>query len=174
MTPVVAQELPFRDLLDVLLTVCGKDPDRIQELLLRGSVVQSASRFRWIGLDADSSRLQAALALFPDSDVSRVFDAGRCVSATLVGERTRVELPRELAGERRFLRRRSFWDVLMAVVAMSQPQYVEYSYRDHADRFQAVIDAAPLLEAAGLLTYSGLVEQVRRSPIDRVELLVTR
>src|SRR5450756_1325760 len=51
-TPVVVQEMPVRELVEYMLGVTGKDEARIRELLLRGSLVSGASRFRWTGWDA--------------------------------------------------------------------------------------------------------------------------
>ena len=55
-TPVVVQEMPVRELVEYMLGVTGKDEARIRELLLRGSLVSGASRFRWAGWDADLRR----------------------------------------------------------------------------------------------------------------------
>ena len=52
-TPVVVQEMPVRELVEYMLGVTGKDEARIRELLLRGSLVSGASRFRWTGWDVD-------------------------------------------------------------------------------------------------------------------------
>ena len=52
-TPVVVQELPMRELVEHILGVTGKDEPRIGEMLLRGTLVSGASRFRWEGWEAD-------------------------------------------------------------------------------------------------------------------------
>ena len=51
-TPVVIQEMAVRELVEYMLGVTGKDEARIAELLLRGSLVSGASRFRWTGWPA--------------------------------------------------------------------------------------------------------------------------
>ena len=53
LTPVVAQELAVRDLIEHVLGLAGKDEARIREILLRGTLVSGASRFRWEGFRAD-------------------------------------------------------------------------------------------------------------------------
>src|ERR1700690_2849100 len=95
LTPVVAQELPVRELIEHMLGVTGKDEQRIRELLLRGTLVSGASRFRWTGWTADLESLRELLASFPDPDPSRQFAAERCVRATLRGGRQVIEIPRE-------------------------------------------------------------------------------
>src|SRR5438874_1143259 len=52
-TPVVAREMPLRELVEYMLGVTGKDEGRVRELLLRGTLVSGASRFRWAGWEAD-------------------------------------------------------------------------------------------------------------------------
>ena len=66
-TPVVVQEMPVRELVEYMLGVTGKDEARIRELLLRGSLVSGASRFRWAGWEADLQNLRELLATFPGS-----------------------------------------------------------------------------------------------------------
>ena len=72
-TPVVVQEMPVGELVEYMLGVTGKDEARIRELLLRGSLVSGASRFRWTGWDAGLENLRELLATFPDPDPSRPF-----------------------------------------------------------------------------------------------------
>ena len=57
-TPVVVQEMPVGELVEYMLGVTGKDEARIRELLLRGSLVSGASRFRWTGWDAGLENLR--------------------------------------------------------------------------------------------------------------------
>ena len=46
-TPVVVQEIGTRELVEYMLGLTGKDEARVRELLLRGTLVSGASRFRW-------------------------------------------------------------------------------------------------------------------------------
>ena len=73
-TPVLVQELPLRELVGHMLGLTGKDEKRIRELLLRGTLVSGASRFRWTGWDADSDGIRHLLAGFPDPEPARLFD----------------------------------------------------------------------------------------------------
>ena len=52
-TPVVVREIPIRELIEHMIGITGKDEGRVHELLLRGTLVSGASRFRWAGWDAD-------------------------------------------------------------------------------------------------------------------------
>src|SRR5580704_4481188 len=88
LTPVVVQEMPVRDLIEHMLGITGKDEARIRELLKRGTLVSGASRFRWVGWDADGGDVRDVLLTFPDADPSRRFDASRCLRATLRGVRS--------------------------------------------------------------------------------------
>jgi len=176
LTQVVVQELGMRELIEQVLALAGKDEARIREILLRGTLVSGASRFRWEGLRAEAEDLREALAAFPDPDPSIAFAPARCVHAVLRGGRAVIEIPRE-AGERKgIFARASFWDALMRVVA-SGAAYEGYSYRDRADRYArefTVVEADGVRAAAAALKYSTLREQIRGAAFTRAELLAAR
>lgn len=177
LSPVVAREMPIRELIEALLAAAGKDAERIRALLGRGVLVSGDSRLRWEGWTADLDALQEVLATFPDPDPLRPFAATACVRAVLKAGNTRIEIAREAARERRLFRKESFWDALMEVAASAGPRYAGYSYRDRADRYAAEIgreQAARLRECASLLRYSSLEGQVRRAHLDALELVVER
>ncbi len=177
LTPVVARDMPVRELVGLMLAVTGKDPARIRELLLRGTLVIGASRFRWTGWEADSARLLAMLATFPDADPSRPFAAERCFLATLHGAGRVIELPKEIAARRGLLRRASFWGELMKAASTASPRYLDYSYKEQADCYRQDLTAdasAAIRQAARLLRYSALEQQVRATAIDAVDLFVRR
>jgi len=115
-TPVVLQELPVRELVEHLLGVAGKDESRIREILLRGTLVSGASRFRWAAWEADLESLRELLATFPDADPSRPFAAAGCIRAILRGGRHAIEIPREAAARKSLFQRKTFWDLLMEVI----------------------------------------------------------
>jgi len=177
LTPVVVQQLPIRELIEHILGIAGKDEPRIREILLRGTLVSGASRFRWDGWHADDESLHEILAAFPDPDPSLSFNASRCVRTILRGGRQAIEISRE-AGERKSLFQRStFWDLLMQVVTVAPPAYVGYSYRDRADRFlrEFTRDEADRLRAGSeAVRYSTLKDQIRASAFSQAELYVTR
>src|SRR5271166_3763855 len=116
LTPVVVQELPVRELVEHILGLTGKDEPRIRELLLRGSLVSGASRFRWAGWEQDVESLRELLATFPDPDPSLRFEAANCVKVVLRGGRAAIEISREAVDRKSLFQRHTFWELLMQVV----------------------------------------------------------
>jgi hypothetical protein len=176
-TSVVAQDLPLRDLVEHMLGITGKNEARVRELLLRGTLVSGASRFRWTGWEADLDGLRELLATFPSDDPARVFVPGRCVRAVLRGGRQAIHIPREAGARKPLLRRESFWDVLMDLAAAGEIQYLHYSYKDRADcyRLDMPLAAAEKLRGASeVVTYSSLREQIRSAGFVWAELYVER
>jgi len=176
-TPVVVQELSLRELVEHVLGVAGKDEARIREILRRGALVTGASRFRWEGWEADAEGLRELLATFPDADPARPFAAANCRRAVLCGARHRLELPREALSRKPLFRRGSFWDALMEVVTARASAYVEYSYRDRADRYLREFDPAEterLRAASEAVRFSTLRDHIRRGAFLHAELYVAR
>src|SRR5229473_5797507 len=143
-TPVVVREIPIRELIEHMIGITGKDEGRVHELLLRGTLVSGASRFRWAGWDADREAIESLLATFPDPDPHRPFAAERCVRAALRGPGRRIEIPREIGVRKPLFQRASFWDTLMGVAASSEVRYVDYVYRERADCYSAALSVAAL------------------------------
>ncbi len=176
-TPVVVRQMPLRELIDEMLAVTGKDHERIRAALRRGSFVSGGTRFRWEGHEAEAAELAALLAGFPDSEPGRPFDWSHCLRIVLRAQRQRLEFPRTAAAERRLFRRRSFWDVLVELTASNAPHYVEYSYRDRADRYRLELErqaACHLRGNSGLMKFPALARQVRDLAVESVEFLVER
>ena len=176
-TQVVVQEMPLRELVELMLGLTGKDAGRVRELLLRGTLVSGGSRFRWTGWDAEIAALESLLATFPDPEPKRAFSAERTICAVLRGPGCRIEVTREAGAPRRFLHGRSFWAVLMELAAAGAPRYIEYSYKLRADCYRvepARTAAALLRENAGALKYSTLESQVRQAAVESIDLYVAR
>ena len=180
-TPVVVQEMPVGELVEYMLGVTGKDEARIRELLLRGSLVSGASRFRWTGWDAGLENLRELLATFPDPDPSRPFAASHCTRATLRGGRQPIEIAREAATRKALFQRESFWDALMKMVAGAGPTYAPvyagYSYRERADRYLREFTHAELGQlraSSALVRYTILSDQIRTLAFTQAELYVKR
>ena len=176
-TRVVVQDLPLRDLVEHMLGITGKNEERVRELLLRGTLVSGASRFRWTGWEAELDALRELLATFPGDDPARRFQSGRCVRAVLRGGRQAIEIPREAGARKPLLRKASFWDVLMELADAGEIRYVHYSYKDRADcyRFEMPLAAAERLRAASeAVKYSSLREQIRSAGFVWAELYVER
>jgi hypothetical protein len=177
LTRVVVQEMPFHELIDVLLGIAGKDSARVQELLLRGSVVSGASRYRWDGWAVGAEELADALRAFPDPEPQRTFVPDACVRAVLHTSRASLDIPREAAAKKGLLRRTSFWDRLLSVIMAAAPAYRTYSYRDRADVYGARLDDAAnasIREAAPLIRYATLRDRVAAQTFDTIDLLTRR
>jgi hypothetical protein len=152
-TPVVVEEMAAAELVEVLLGVAGKDVERIRGLLARGSIVSGATRFRWAPLEITAEDLEAVFRRFPDPEPARAFDAAGCTRVLLRGPSKTVYVARETAARRGLLRRRTMWDALMSIAGRCEPEYVDYSYRERADRYRVKLpaDAAAELRAYGFL-----------------------
>ncbi len=177
LTPVVVQELPVRELVEHLLGVTGKDEARIRDILLRGTMVSGASRFRWTGWAAEVEDLRELLATFPDAEPGRVFAAERCLRVVLRGGRQAIEVRREAAERKGLFQRETFWALLMEVAGGGAFRYGGYSYRDRADRFTRELSAGEaerLRAGCDAVRYSTLREQIRIVGFTSVEALVTR
>lgn len=177
LTPVVVQDLPVRELVEHLLGVAGKDEMRIRELLLRGSLVSGASRFRWQGWEQDPESLRELLATFPDPDPTRHFDPEACGKVVLRGGRIAIEISREAAERKGIFQRHTFWDHLLQVVGGGPISYSGYSYRDRADRFTRGIspeEMERIRSGAETVRYSTLRDQIRTVAFLSAELHTRR
>jgi hypothetical protein len=177
LTPVVVQEMALRDLLEHVLGVTGKDEARIRDLLLRGTLVSGATRFRWGGWEAEAEALRELLGTFPDPEPLRAFASETCLRAILRGGRQAIEVAREPCLRKGLFQRKSFWESLMTVASVGEAAYLGYSYRDRADRYLREFthsEAEQLRAEAGSIQYSTLREQVRTVAFWQVELFTRR
>jgi hypothetical protein len=177
LTAVVVQDLPLGELIEHMLGVAGKDEPRIREILLRGTLVAGASRFRWAGWEAGAEDLRTLLAAFPDPDPWLPFDPARCFRAALRGGRRAIEIPREAAAGKGLFRRGTFWDTLMEIAGDGGAVYSTYSYRSRADVYLRDFSAAEvgrLRAAAGALRYSTLRDQIQGVGFGMAELHASR
>jgi hypothetical protein len=150
--PVVRQTFGLDELLDMILSVAGKDLTRVQQLLHSGTVVYHFYRYTWTGFDADPAQLSAALAKFPDSDPARPFAPNFCTNAVFDGPGTNprhlLDLTKEAASKRKLFSRQSFWQRLMDIAAEEYPVYEKYSYSRRADMYSVMMDSENLLKIA--------------------------
>ena len=135
--PVVRQAFSSTELVDMVVSVAGKDLARVQKILSAGTVVFHSFRYWWTGFEADPAALRELLQKYPDADPSRAFRADDCAEVILESSGTpprhSLRIRREEAGKRRLLRSRSFWDNLMNLARNAAPTYREYSYSQHGD-----------------------------------------
>lgn len=176
-TPVVVREIPIRELVEHIVTIAGKDEERVREILLRGTLLSGASRFRWSGWQADRDDIRSVLATFPDADPGRPFAAEFCTRVVLRGGARPIEIPREAGARKAVFHRRSYWDVLMEVLSSADIRYQEYSYRHGADCYRAALSAAAaerLRAASDDMQYTTLREQIRSAGFLWAEVYVER
>ena len=135
--PVVRQAFSSTELVDMVVSVAGKDLARVQKILSAGTVVFHSFRYWWTGFEADAASLREILQKYPDADPSRAFRAEDCAEVILESSGTpprhSLRIRRDEAGKRRLLRSRSFWDNLMNLARNAAPTYREYSYSQHGD-----------------------------------------
>lgn len=176
-TRVGHSEIPFAQLLDMMVAVSGLDPARICTMLRAGAATLRSHRYRWESIAATEAEIAPLLERFPKPDPSRAFDASRCLLARIRAGIETIELPRDVAARSRRAQRQNFWDVLMGTATARGPQYDSYSYRDGSDLYTLDLtreDETRLRQAAPLLTVDRTAEQVTGLPLERLTLYVKR
>jgi hypothetical protein len=150
--PVVRQTFRLDELLDMILSVTGKNAARIRQILHSGTVVYHFFRYSWAGFDADEIELADALARFPDADPSRPFAAEQCTLAVLESSGSNakylLELDRATASKRRIFRGQSFWESLLAIASAEKPVYQGYSYGRRGDLFRLELNERNISQIA--------------------------
>lgn len=150
--PVVRQTFRMDELLDMILSVSGKDAGRIRQILKSGTVVYHFYRYWWTGFDADENEVNAALTRFPDADASRPFSGADCSTAIFesVGANPRIllELERAAGTQRRLFRGKSFWDGLLEIAKREKTIYHSYSYSYRADLYRLELNQESMVQIA--------------------------
>jgi hypothetical protein len=169
--PLVKQTFRQDELLDMILSVAGKDLVRVQQLLHFGTIVYHFFRYSWTGIDVDETELAAALAKFPDADPSRSFDPALCTNAVFDGPganpRHLLDVDRAAASRRRIFRMKNFWQALMEIAAEENTVYDKYSYSRRADMYRLELDSeisGRIAEAAERLARGRLGAALRMVP----------
>ena len=143
--PVVRQSFRPDQLLDMVLSVTGKDAARIKQILRSGTVVFHFYRYWWTGFEIDAAELNGLLARFPDPDPSREFRSAECamiaIESGATPPRPAIEIPREAISRSGLFRRRSFWDALLAEASLNPVVYHGYSFAHHADLYRLDLTA---------------------------------
>lgn len=138
--PLVRQSFAFHELLDMVLSVTGKDSERIRQILRSGTVVFHFYRYWWQGFEVSDAELAPWLARFPDPDPARPFRGDLCSVALIEDSSTParllVEVERVTASRRGWLRRRSFWHAVIAAAGTSTVAYHSYSYSRRGDVYR--------------------------------------
>ncbi|MGB2635192.1 MAG: hypothetical protein WAM58_14785 [Candidatus Acidiferrum sp.] len=154
MRPVVKQTFRLNELADMVVSVVGKDPERVQRIFRTGAVVYNGYHYWWEPVSAELAEVQTLVAPFPEDDPSRAFDPA---SATAVlfesgggSQRSVVEITAQEAGSKKLFSKTSAWGVLTDFARSSGPRYEKYSHGRRADLFRLTIPfdrAQPLLAA---------------------------
>lgn len=175
------QPMTLHELVGLVLTTTGKQPARIQEILRRGTCTYNIYRYWWEGIELDAATLAGVLAEFPDPEPTRALRAEACAWILLVSadEPTPHTLlvEREVASRRRWLRRQSFWEGLLALAEAKAPAYREYSYYHRGDIYACALDTRDLerLEAElARLASRGLRQQIARAAWRELQLFCPR
>jgi len=151
--PLVKQTFRLHELADMVVSVTGKNPGRVQQVFRAGTLVYHSFRYWWPGFDATAGELVSVLSQFPDDDPSREFRAEECTAVLVEGggapPAPALELTRELAGRKRLLRSRSLWDSLIAMAQSGTPAYEGYSHARRADLYRRVLSQQELAALLG-------------------------
>jgi hypothetical protein len=169
--PMVRQTFRLDELLDMILSVTGKDAARIRQILHSGTVVYHFYRYLWAGFDADEAELSAALTRFPDADPARPFQADQCTLAVFesAGAHPKhlLELDRVSGLKRRIFRGHSFWERLVEIADDAKPAYQSYSYSHRADLYRLELNeqnVSQITQAAERLAPGNLRSALRVLP----------
>jgi hypothetical protein len=156
MRPVVRQTFRLNELADMVVSVVGKDPSRVQKIFRTGTVLYNGYRYWWETLTADLPEIEELLVPFPEDDPSRPFQTSQVTLVLFeIGGGTQcniVEIASKEAAEKRLFGSTSAWDVLLNFAASAAPRYDKYSHSRRADLFRLTLpfDRAQQLLAAML------------------------
>ncbi|MGA8144909.1 MAG: hypothetical protein WB987_13565 [Candidatus Acidiferrales bacterium] len=150
--PLVRQTFRPAELIDMIVSVAGKDPARVRQILRSGTIVFNSYRYWWDALDSAEAELENLLAGYPDAQPSRPFHAQDCEAVLLESPGTpprhSLRLTRSGASRKRLFRTRSLWDALMDLTREREhhpaPAYREYSYAQRADLYTSPLDSAAI------------------------------
>jgi hypothetical protein len=150
--PVVKQNFRLSELADMVVSVAGKHPERVQKIFSSGTVVYNGFRYWWDAMPANLSEIESLLLPFPDDDPALPFDPFKATSALFeIGggtQRTVVEILRAEAQHKKFFGKLTPWDVLLQTVAAFSARYEKYSHLRKADLFRI---ALPFADAQALV-----------------------
>ena len=151
--PLVRQTFSPDELVDMIVSVTGKDAERIRQILRSGTIVFNSFRYWWDAINVDAAEISKALATYPDSDSTRPFRAENCIEAILESAETpprhSLRLRRADASRKRLFRIRSLWDALIDLTSLQTPSYLGYSYAYRADLYSLPLDLAAVTQLTG-------------------------
>jgi hypothetical protein len=143
--PVRRQIFKLRELVDMILSVTGRDLPRVQQILRTGTIVFHFYRYWWQGFETEPAELAAVLAEFPTDDPSRTFSSAACTTVlleSLMKTRPSIDVNKKDAGHKSLFASRSFWDCLLALAEAPQEiKYGGYSFARRADLYRVELSA---------------------------------
>jgi hypothetical protein len=138
--PVVKQTFRLPELVDMVVSVAGKDATRVQQIFRSGTVVYHGYRYWWDALAADLSEFERLLAGFPDDDPSRPFVPHEATAVLLEmgggAQRVVAEISQREASVRKLFAKHSPWQVLIAWAATQPARYEKFDHARKADLFR--------------------------------------
>lgn len=166
--PVVRQTFRIHELVDMILAVAGKDPARVQQILRSGTAVFHFYRYWWPGFEAGDEELAQLLEKFPDAWPERPFVFSECNAVHLepASGRAGLNIAKDAASRRNFLRRQSLWGCLAEWAERNAPRYELYSYEQHADQFASEVGGDQWTAMRGQLVRAAC--RVLREPLSRL------
>jgi hypothetical protein len=174
--PVRRQTMTVRELVGLVLTFTGKQTERIRDILRQGTCTYNIYRYWWEGFELDPTELDKTLKEFPDADPLRRFAPGHCLWAKLSsGEQPvphSIIIERGEARQRRWFRRQSFWDALLAFALSREPAYQDYSYLDRVDLYGVTLndhDRGLLRKESQRLARRSLQQRLQRGLVGEAE-----
>ncbi len=154
--PVVKQTFRLHELVDMVVSVVGKDSTRVQQIFRTGTVLYNGYHYWWDSLSADLPEIEALVATFPDDDPSRPFEPAT-ITAVLFesgggAQRNLVEITPAEAADKKLFAKTSAWKTLTKFAVANPPRYDKYSHARRADLFRLTLpfDQAQQLLAAML------------------------
>jgi len=152
--PVVKQTFRLHELVDMVVSVAGKDAARVQQIFHSGTVVYHGYRYWWDALNGDAGEIAPLLASFPEDEPLRVFMPRQATNALLeMGggtQRMVMEIFRQDAEAKKLFAKHSPWDVLTNWAEGQAARYEKYDHGRKADlyRISLPFDKAQQLLAA--------------------------
>jgi hypothetical protein len=138
--PVLRQVFRLTELVDMVLSVTGKNALRVQQIFRAGTVVYNGFRYSWEGFATETDELADLLAPFPDDDPSRSFNATAVTTVFLEiaggAQRSLIAITRQEASARRLFQKRNPWEILLGVTQESAPRYEKYSHAQRGDVYR--------------------------------------
>jgi hypothetical protein len=151
MRPVVNQTFRLNELTDMVVSVVGKDPERVEQILNTGAVVYNGYHYWWDPIPAERADVRTLVESFPDDDPSRSFDPASATAVLFESgggtQRNLIEIAIQEAKGKTLFAKSSPWTLLLQAAAEQAPRYEKYSYARHADFFRLTL---PFDRAQGL------------------------